>query len=142
MPIKDYTTKIDVYTTIGQIQGTLVKHGARRIMQEYDREGVPQTLCFEIDTPYGFQAIRLPARVEGIQNTFQRDKVRADIAQAQRTAWRIIKDWVDAQMAFIDSMMTSMEEIFLPYMIAEDNLTVFEMYKNQQLMLKGGNNAK
>ena len=142
MPIKDYTTKIDVYTTIGQIQGTLVKHGARRIMQEYDREGAPQTLCFEIETSYGFRAIRLPARVEGVQSTFQRDKVRADIAQAQRTAWRIIKDWVDAQMAFIDSMMTSMEEIFLPYMLADDNLTVFEMYKNQQLMLKGDNNAE
>lgn len=141
MPIKDYTTKIDVYTTIGQIQGALVKHGARRIMQEYDREGVPQTLCFEIETPYGFRAIRLPARVEGVQKTFQRDKVRADLAQAQRTAWRIIKDWIDAQMAFIDSMMTSLEEIFLPYMIADGNMTVFEKYEHQQLML-GGNNAE
>lgn len=38
MPIKDYTTKIDVYTTIGQVQGVLVKHGARRILQEYDKD--------------------------------------------------------------------------------------------------------
>ena len=135
MPIKDYTTKIDVYTTIGQIQGTLVKHGARRILQEYDQGGFPQTICFEIDTPQGLRAIRLPARVEGIQKTFQRDKARADMAQAQRTAWRIIKDWVDAQMAFIDSLMTSLEEVFLPYMIADENQTVFEKYQNQQLLL-------
>lgn len=137
MPIKDYTTKIDVYTTIGQVQGVLVKHGARRILQEYDKDGFPMVLCFEIETPYGFRAIRLPARVEGVKKTFQRDKVRADDAQAQRTAWRIIKDWVDAQMAFIDSMMTSMEEVFLPYMLADEQQTVFEKYEKQQL-LNGG----
>lgn len=30
MPILNYTTKVDVYTTIGAIQGTLVKHGAKK----------------------------------------------------------------------------------------------------------------
>ncbi len=141
MPIKDYTSKIDVYTTIGQIQGNLVRHKARRIMQEYDSDGFPQSLCFEIETPIGFRAIRLPARIEGVQKAFHRDKVKADSAQAQRTAWRIIKDWVDAQMAFIDSMMTSMEEVFLPFMLADDNMTVFEKYENRQLMIEGGKDA-
>lgn len=32
MPIKNYTTKIDVFKTIGEIQGCLVRHGARQIM--------------------------------------------------------------------------------------------------------------
>lgn len=30
MPILNYTTKVDVYTTIGAIQGALVKHGAKK----------------------------------------------------------------------------------------------------------------
>lgn len=60
------------------------------------------------------------------------------MAQAQRTAWRIIKDCVDAQMAFIDSLMMSLEEVFLPYMIADENQTVFEKYQNQQLLLGEG----
>lgn len=31
MPLLNYTTKVDVYTTIGAIQGQLVRHGARKI---------------------------------------------------------------------------------------------------------------
>lgn len=50
MPLLNYTTKVDVYTTIGDIQGCLVKHGARKIMQDYDCDGRPQALCFAIDT--------------------------------------------------------------------------------------------
>lgn len=36
MSILNYTTKVDVYKTIGEIQSVLVKHGARKIMQDYD----------------------------------------------------------------------------------------------------------
>lgn len=32
MPIKNYTTKINCYTSIGEIQATLALHGARKIM--------------------------------------------------------------------------------------------------------------
>nr|DAP89029.1 MAG TPA: hypothetical protein [Caudoviricetes sp.] len=39
MPLLNYTTKVDIFTTLGQIQGMLVKHGARQIMQDYDDEG-------------------------------------------------------------------------------------------------------
>ena len=39
MPLLNYTTKVDVYTTLGAIQGQLVKHGAKKIMQEYDDAG-------------------------------------------------------------------------------------------------------
>ena len=39
MPLLNYTTKVDVYTTLGAIQGQLVKHGAKKIVQDYDDEG-------------------------------------------------------------------------------------------------------
>lgn len=32
MPIMNYTTKVDVFATLGEIQGQLVKHGAKKIM--------------------------------------------------------------------------------------------------------------
>ena len=34
MPLLNYTTKVDVYTTIGAIQGQLVKHGAKKIREQ------------------------------------------------------------------------------------------------------------
>lgn len=36
MAIKNYTTKVDVYTSIGEIQGALARHGATKIMIDYD----------------------------------------------------------------------------------------------------------
>lgn len=64
MPLLNYTTKVDIFTTLGQIQGMLVKHGARQIMQDYDDEGRVAAVSFTIPTPIGVQAIRLPANVE------------------------------------------------------------------------------
>lgn len=53
MPILNYTTKVDVFTTLGEIQAQLVKHGARKIMQDYDDSGHITSLSFLIDTPDG-----------------------------------------------------------------------------------------
>lgn len=35
MPIKNYTTKVDVYTSLGEIQGALARNGACKIMIDY-----------------------------------------------------------------------------------------------------------
>ena len=32
MAIKNYTSGVDVYTSLGEIQGALAQHGARQIM--------------------------------------------------------------------------------------------------------------
>lgn len=141
MPIKDYSTKVDVFTTLGEIQGMLVKHGAKKVLQEFDDDGNVQSVSFMINTPMGIQAVRLPANVDAVQKTLAKQKVKADRAQAQRVAWRIIKDWVAAQMAILESEMVSMDEIFLPYMLNTDGQTVHQLFVKNQLLLGGGNNG-
>ena len=135
MPLLNYTTKVDVYTTIGAIQGCLVKHGARKIMQDYDSEGRPQALCFAIDTKFGMRGIKLPANVDAVHRVLTNQKVKCDREQAERVAWRILKDWVEAQMAILESQMVEMDEIFLPYMINKDGATTYELYQSKQLLL-------
>lgn len=135
MPLLNYTTKVDVYTTLGAIQGQLVKHGAKKILQDYDDNGHIVALTFMIDTPAGPRGIRLPANVEAVHSVLIRQKVKCDREQAERVAWRIVKDWVEAQMAILESEMVQMDEIFFPYMIANTGLTVFQAYQNNQLML-------
>lgn len=135
MPLLNYTTKVDVYTTIGAIQGCLVKHGARKIMQDYDSEGNPQALCFAIDTKFGIRGIKLPANVDAVHKVLTKQKVKCDREQAERVAWRILKDWVEAQMAILESEMVEMDEIFLPYMVGKDGFTAYELYKSNQLLL-------
>lgn len=120
MPILNYTTKVDVHTTLGEIQQQLVKHGARKIMQDWDDAG----------------RITLPANVDAVHKVLTQQKVKCDLAQAERVAWRIIKDWVEAQMAILESEMVKMEQIFLPYMINNQGQTFFEAYRDKQLRLE------
>ncbi len=136
MPILNYTTKVDVYTTIGAIQGALVKHGAKKIMQDYDDAGRIAAICFAIDTPGGIRGIKLPANVAAVQAVLQRQKVKCDYEQAERVAWRIIKDWVEAQMAILESQMVQMDEIFLPYMVDQHGQTLYAAYQTGRLMLE------
>ena len=136
MPLLNYTTKVDVYTTLGAIQGQLVKHGAKKIMQDYDDQGHISSLSFLINTPSGMRGIRLPANVEAVHKVLAKQKVRCDRDQAERVAWRIVKDWVEAQMAILESEMVQMDEIFLPYMVNNDGQTLFQAYRNNQLMLE------
>lgn len=86
MPLLNYTTKVDVYTTLGAIQGQLVKHGARKIMQDYDDAGHIVALSFLVDTPAGPRGIRLPANVDAVHAVLTRQKVKCDREQAERVA--------------------------------------------------------
>lgn len=42
----NYTTKIDPAKTIGEIGQCLAKHGARKIITDYDETGQPTGLTF------------------------------------------------------------------------------------------------
>ena len=62
-----------------------------------------------------------------------------DQTQAVRVAWRIIKDWVEAQMALVDTSMVKTEEVFLPYMMVKGDKTLAETMRiNPDFLLGSG----
>lgn len=143
MPLLNYTTKVDIFTTLGQIEGMLVKHGARSVLKDYDSDGRVVAVSFQINTPVGIQAVRLPANVEAVQKVLAKQKVKCDYAQAERVAWRIVKDWVEAQMAILESEMVAMDEIFLPYMIADvGGNTMYQLFTSKALQITGSAEEK
>lgn len=137
MPIKNYTTKIDCYQSIGEIQGVLARHGARKIMIDYGESGQPDGIAFAIQSGQTAQMFILPANVDGVEIVFKKQKVKADRQQAERTAWRNVRDWIMAQMAFIESGNVQMDEIFLPY-LTDGKKTLYQAYKSGQLLLGDG----
>lgn len=137
MAIKNYTTKIDCYQSIGEIQGVLAKNGARKIMIDYDNTGLPVGIAFAIQTQQQMQAFILPANIGGVMSVFKKQNLKADIEQAKRTAWRNVRDWIMAQMAFIESGNVQMDEIFLPY-LSDGKKTLYQAYKSGQLLLGDG----
>lgn len=152
MALKNYTSEVPAIRSIGEIQGKLVAAGATDITMLYGPDKQPVAMSFVIRTMHGTLAFRLPANVPAVENllvamrarkpeTWHHDyeKVMGRIkAQASRTAWRILRDWVDAQLAIIETEMVQLEEIFLPYMLVEKNTTLFQAMENRGWLLPEG----
>lgn len=135
MAIKNYTSSVDAYTSIGEIQAALARGGAAKIMIDY-AGGRPTAVSFAIEGPHGMAGFTLPAAVDGTLRVFAKQKVKADRQQAERTAWRNVRDWVLAQMALVESCDVPMDQVFLPYLADKQGRTLYDAYTSGQLMLE------
>lgn len=99
-----------------------------------------------IDTGRQQIPVKLPVKIAECYEILKREKqngsknVKATIDQEERTAWRILKDWVAAQMALLDIEMVKFEEIFLPYIVDTSGRTMFERLEQQQFLIEGSGN--
>lgn len=141
MSIANYSTSVESIKSVGEIQGMLIAHGARSIQMNYAGDKTVESLSFVIDTPHGEVNIRLPVNPAAVLKIFERDELPpryCNHEQAVKVAWRILKDWVRAQMAILETEMVQMEQIFLPYMTMEDGQTLFEVFEQKGKLLTGG----
>lgn len=119
MAILNYTTAIKAEKTVGEIQGMLAAAGASAVLIEYGPGGVLAALSFRINTVNGQLSFRLPARYKGVYKRLQDEGVPRRLQteeQAARVSWRIIKDWVKAQLALVEAEQAELTEVFLPYL--------------------------
>ncbi len=110
MPILNYTTSISAQKTVGEITSILASHRAKAVLMNYDNEGQIESLSFQIATPQGDMGIRLPVDPTAVLKVMARQGVTTKYlnrAHATRVAWRIIKNWVTAQMALLTTQMVS-----------------------------------
>lgn len=134
MPIKNYTTEVDVFKSLGEIQGSLAQHGATKIMVDYDG-GKPTSVTFALNGPRGPQGFTLPALVDGTIEAFKKAKKTVTREQAERTAWRNTRDWVLAQMAFVEASEVPVDAVFLSYLTDKTGQTLYGAYASGQLQL-------
>jgi hypothetical protein len=123
MPLLNCTTTIPAHKTVAEIQQMLAKAGANAILSEYDDQGYIVALIFKMRIDGNDLGFRLPTDWRPVQNvlTEQRRRnshIKTDQQQAVNVAWRVTKDWVDAQLAIIQSRMIRPHQVFLPYMEA------------------------
>ena len=141
MPLLNYTTQIEVEKTIGEIQKALAKHGASAVMTQYDGE-IVTSLAFQISMGEQKVSFRLPCDWRPVLKILESDtsvpRKLKDKYQAVRVAWRIIKDWVEAQMALVDTEMVTTAQVFLPYAIMKDERTLSEHVAGGEFLLGSG----
>lgn len=130
MPIKNYTTKVPAAQTVGEIQGILAAHGARKVMMDYGDDGKVECVTFALDVGGVMQGFRLEARPEGVLAVMDKDRVKCDQEQAERIAWRNVKDWITAQLALVETEQATMDELFLPMRMDRSGQTLYELMQS------------
>lgn len=137
MFLKNYTSNVPVSQTIHRIEQVLLQCGVTGITKEYGPEqeiaAITFTVIFDKTTRY---TIRLPANKQAAWDALWKDYAGTDISadgksvcfgsrkhktriefkeQAERTAWKIVQDWVEVQMSMIQLKQAEFGQVFLPY---------------------------
>ena len=141
----NYTTTIDATKSASECIARLAAHGASAIGITY-RERKPTGLTFRIETVHGERQFSLPVNVEGTFKALVRAANRhnippryADRDQAERVAWRVLKDWLEAQLAIIEAGVADMAEVMLPYLNVAPGVTLYQAYaEDERLALTSG----
>lgn len=139
MPLLNYTTKVPVAKSVQEIEKALVKAGAVAVMHDYDDEGQVSAVSFRIVLQGNMINFRLPIDTKAVAEILRSQRVYRDDAHAQRVAWRIVKDWVEAQMALLATKSVSLPQLFLPYAVDNKGTTLYEkIAMNPSLLLGDG----
>lgn len=137
MPIMNYSTEIAVEKTAGEITKALARRGVTRISTLFDEDGVAAGLAFTMKTDHGVADFELPIRTSGVLAAMRKDskvpRAKQTPEQAARVAWRIAKDWLEAQAALIDAELATLDEVMLPYMVDGKGRTVYEVVRASRM---------
>jgi hypothetical protein len=139
----NYTTKVPVDRTVNEMQTMLGQSGARRVAVEWEN-GIPSALSFTLDGPHGERLYTLPVDVPAIQRVL-REQLRAGTIrshhgnpatpdQAARVAWRVLKDWLEAQLALIRTTMAPLDQVMLPYVHVDRELTLYDAWREHETL--------
>lgn len=138
MALKNYTTKVPANRSIQEIQDSLIKHGAQKILCEYETgTGRIKSLMFtlmikDIEVPF-----KMPVNWKLFQAVLRKDQIKRwnDEDYVYRVAWRNIRDWVLAQMALHETQMVELPQVFLPFAAGKDGQTIYEKMQKSQFLL-------
>lgn len=140
MFLKNYTSDVPVSKSLERIERILVRCGASAIAKEYDPKAAePKVIAvtFRIAMPPAEKeaTIRLPANEGAAIDALWLDYIGDDLLpngttkwscrkhkkrkdftqQGERTAWKLILDWIEVQMSMIALKQAEPMQVFLPY---------------------------
>lgn len=143
MPLLNYTTSIKASKTISQIMDILANAGARQIIIDYG-DGIPhlaEALTFVMDIDNKPVPFRLKCRWRAIQHILESDgrvaKRFRKPGHCLNVGWRIIKVWIEAQIALIEADQADIRQLFLPYAVGPDGRMLYEHVLGDNLLGPG-----
>jgi hypothetical protein len=136
----NYTTKISARITAGECVQILADAGAEAVALQY-HEGAPVGLIFTIATPGGRADFVMPVDVAAMRKVLRAADFEslhtssarlADLRSerhAANVAWRVVKDWLEANVALIAAQMVTLDGVMLPYLQLKSGGTLLDEYR-------------
>lgn len=142
MKLKNYTSGVRVEKSISEIESLLVKAGATAVSRFYVN-GRLGGFLFEIPVRGIPMTFKLPSNPEAVERvmkegvrkphkgTMKRIGTLERIKeQAERTAWKLLNEWVHIQLSMISMQQAEAMQVFLPYIYDQKkDQTFFEKLK-------------
>lgn len=138
MATLNYTTTVPSSKTAGEMSALLSKHGASRVTVVFGEGGTHTGLEFALETPHGPREFSLPINATGVLALLRKQRVARRYAtpeQAERTAWRVAKVWLAAQLAIVEAEVAQLDEVMLPYLVVEpgpERKTLYGRYREAE----------
>lgn len=148
MPLRNYTSTVSVSKSVADIEELLVKAGATTVSKFYDDNKRLAGFFFQMVVDRRPMTFKLPADAAAVAKVMKsgvkkahRGTMQRIEEQAERTAWRLLYDWVHVQVSMILMEQAKAIQIFLPYWFNEQrNQTLFEhMEETKFKQLTAGN---
>lgn len=130
----NFSTRIPAKRTAQECLSLLAEAGADAVAAQYMAKQ-PVGLSFRLTTPGGKRDFAMPINVDGVHKMLQ----RADLGSrsgpqwrsrdhALNVAWRVVKDWLEAQLAIIAAEVVTLDEVMLPYLQVGDGRTLYQEF--------------
>lgn len=133
--IKNYTSGVDASVSIARIEKLLVSAGARDIMKKYNDQQQAIGIAFILPMDSKHLTFNLKANIEPIYDKLYAEYTRPSpkskeicADQAERTAWKILSDWVEIQISMIALEQVEVLQAFFPY-LSDGKQTFYDRLK-------------
>jgi len=136
MAIKNYTTTISASRSVSEIQEMLTNAGARSITVDNDENRQPYAIGFSYLFNSNLLRFKLMVSPEGVLKALQKENVDRkyqNLKHAANVAWRIKRDFIDAQLAIWEAGLVDIPELFIGEMTNENGVRLIDSFNQNSI---------
>lgn len=125
----NYTTTVAPEKTAAECVLALGRFGASQVTLFFNPARLPVGITFILDAGHGARGYKLGVdliRTLDALRAAQIPRSHANPAQAQRTAWKTLQAWLEANLTLIETSLMDAEQVLLPYEVDTDGRSRWE----------------
>jgi hypothetical protein len=127
----NFSTTVAAEKTAAECVLMLGHYGATQVTLFFGEHALPTGMTFVIDTPGGQRGYKLTADFDracrALLNNREVPRKNSGRAQAERTAWKTLRDWLASQLLMIETGLLDPEQALLAYSVNEQGRTLWDV---------------